>query len=264
MIREHITEEELRELECLATLRPTTKTGSTAFYEMMKPYLDGSEEGETLPVPTHNYELLKDHRQKQYEQKRIVYEAARQNNGFQDSTEDNTQFRLLWLKDELKVVKRWLSKTESGKRKKGRKEEDIKSDTAEQHKYKNYIRDQIKAAKEKLEYLRSQSARPAPDTLNPPAIGEHVKLSHSQIAILYHIAGWQITLNNANEIAGKYGLTSGQKLEATYKDLTSELTRTGKSKYRVGDYNKIAKSVPNEHKAKYDKELKAAIANNKK
>ena len=96
------------------------------------------------------------------------------------------------------------------------------------------------------------------------ATGEYTKLSHAQIAILYHIAKWPINQNNADEIARRYGQTSGQKLEKTFRDLTSELIRTAKSKYRVKDYETISSLVPLERKAVYDKELRVAVASNRK
>jgi hypothetical protein len=90
------------------------------------------------------------------------------------------------------------------------------------------------------------------------------KLSHSQIAILHHYSKLPITSNNANDIARKYGQTSGQRLEATYRDLTSELVRTGKGKNRVKDIKAVFSLLTGTAKTLAEKELKDAIANNKR
>jgi hypothetical protein len=90
------------------------------------------------------------------------------------------------------------------------------------------------------------------------------QLSHPAIAILHHINKWPIHANNANDIARKYGQTSGQKLKTTYDDLTSELVRTGKGKYTVRNYESIKFFILDSYKAQYTKELGDAINNNKK
>ncbi|GAB2575275.1 hypothetical protein [Spirosoma areae] len=91
---------------------------------------------------------------------------------------------------------------------------------------------------------------------------EPFKLSHPQIAILYHYTGQPITRNNAGEIAQKYGQNSGQRLETIYKELTSKLLRTAKGKNRVKDIKAVLPLLAGEAKVMAEKELKDAIANN--
>lgn len=93
---------------------------------------------------------------------------------------------------------------------------------------------------------------------------EQTKLSHPQIAILHHLEGWTINKNNANEIAIKYGQTSGQRLADTFKQLTSELVRTAKGKNTVTNYRALENIVSERAKSKYDKELGLALGNNAK
>lgn len=90
-----------------------------------------------------------------------------------------------------------------------------------------------------------------------------VKLSHVQISILHHLEGWPINKNNAQDIASRYGHKSGQKLNTTYENLTSELTRTAKGKLTVKNYRVIENIVSTNAKPQYNKELKEALNNNK-
>lgn len=94
--------------------------------------------------------------------------------------------------------------------------------------------------------------------------GDQIKLAHTQIAILHHYIKQPITRNNAVGIAQKYGQTSGQKLEAIYKDLISPLTRTAKGKNRVKDIETILPLLSGEAKAMANKELVEARKCNKK
>ena len=91
-----------------------------------------------------------------------------------------------------------------------------------------------------------------------------IKLSHAQIAILYHIIGQTITDNNAGGIAQKYGQTSGQRLHEYYKNLSSKLTRTGEGKNRIKDYQELEPLIPDAYKELYKKELDDTIKNNKR
>ncbi|KAB7731082.1 hypothetical protein F5984_09710 [Rudanella paleaurantiibacter] len=93
---------------------------------------------------------------------------------------------------------------------------------------------------------------------------EDTKLTHAQIAILYHLEGRTINKNNADDIARRYGQTSGQKLQEYYDDLSSELTRTAKGKKTVENYRKIESLISEMSKLKYNRELQQALINNKK
>ncbi len=97
-----------------------------------------------------------------------------------------------------------------------------------------------------------------------PEPATEIKLTHAQIAIYYHLEGWPINENNATTIAQKYGQTSGKKLANTYKELTSELTRTEKGKYTVKNYLALKSLISDNAKADYNKELEKARKNNQK
>ncbi|GAB4038713.1 hypothetical protein [Spirosoma jeollabukense] len=95
-------------------------------------------------------------------------------------------------------------------------------------------------------------------------VDEQIKLSHSQIAIFHHYIDKPINKNNAEEIANKYGQTSGQKLATSYNQLTSPLVRTSRGKNRVKDINMVLPLLEGKAKGMAEKELKEAKANNEK
>lgn len=140
MLPKHFTQEEWdKESEYLAKCQPTTKTGGTAFQEMMIPYYEWLEkQDELLPIPTHNFDLMKEARQKTYEQKLSAYKINRKNNGFEHTAKDDALFRLSWLEKELHAVESWLVDT-GLREQKGHREVDIESDKAEQTRYKQYV-----------------------------------------------------------------------------------------------------------------------------
>ena len=107
------------------------------------------------------------------------------------------------------------------------------------------------------------TSTPAAATSTPIATDQNVKLTHAQIAIFYHLEGWTVNRNNAEEIARKFGQTSGQKLEETYRQLTSELVRTAKGKYTLKNYKALELLVSDKAKNQYIRELKDVKANNK-
>ena len=104
----------------------------------------------------------------------------------------------------------------------------------------------------------------APSHSTPKANDEQITLTHSQIAILHHYSGQPITRNNSNDIARKYGQTSGQRLETIYKELTSKLVRTGKGRNRVKDIKAVLPLLTGSAKVMAEKELISAISNNRK
>lgn len=107
-----------------------------------------------------------------------------------------------------------------------------------------------------------------PEINNPVNSATDVeKLTHPQIALYYHYTQQRITPNNASDIAAKYGktsITSGQKLEETYKQLDSEPIRIAKGKNRVRDIEAVLPLLTGSAKAMADEELDKAKANNMK
>lgn len=92
---------------------------------------------------------------------------------------------------------------------------------------------------------------------------EQIKLTHPQIAILYHVCGQLITKNNKDDIAHKYGQTSGQKLLDTFCQLDDESVRTGPGRYTVKNYEKIIPLLTGAAKVLAEKELAEAKKKNK-
>jgi hypothetical protein len=97
-----------------------------------------------------------------------------------------------------------------------------------------------------------------------PIAASNMRLTHPQIALLYHLNDNLITDNNADEIARKYGQTSGQRLMIEYKNLSSQLVRTARGRYTVKNYKAIELLVDERYKDKVARELSDAIKNNKR
>ncbi|WP_080055646.1 hypothetical protein [Spirosoma aerolatum] len=155
--------------------KPLKYTGSKAFHEgIMKPYNEYLErQGKPIPVPTHDYQLLKEHRQKKYNQDLKAFISERVNNDFVNTSTDIAHFRLLWLKDELtRNVESWLSPTyPNGKPKRIFRTSDI----IEKQKYKDYVLDEIRSTEEQIQSLKNSSE------LLPDSI-EGKKVSKSKVA----------------------------------------------------------------------------------
>lgn len=65
------------------------------------------------------------------------------------------------------------------------------------------------------------------------------KLTHPQIALLYIYTHRTITQNNAQEIAGQYGQTSGDKLFREYQRLNRSISERTSSKNAVKDIESV-------------------------
>lgn len=87
----------------------------------------------------------------------------------------------------------------------------------------------------------------------------HDKLTHSQIALLYIYTYKPITKNNAQEIAEKYGQTSGQKLTEKYNKMYASLTERTSSKVAVKDIERVISLLSDpKHLKRAKDELKQA------
>jgi len=85
------------------------------------------------------------------------------------------------------------------------------------------------------------------------------KLTHSQIALLYIYTYKLITRNNAQEIAEKYGQSSGQKLTEKYNKMYANLTERTSSKVAVKDIERVISLLSDpKHLKRAKDELKQA------
>jgi len=90
--------------------------------------------------PTHNFELLKSHRLKQYEDKLVASTDKRLLNELETTLFDISMLYSDWLNDELKIIEQWLSdKYPNGDKKKPL----LSEEKIEIVKYKTFISNEI-------------------------------------------------------------------------------------------------------------------------
>lgn len=105
-------------------------------------------------------------------------------------------------------------------------------------------------------YLKSRPAPPAVEVVE--RLGND-KLSHAQIALFYIYSGQAITKNNAQNIAKRYGQTSGPKLHAKYNLLLSSITERTSPKNAAKNIEIVLKMLtePGQIKRANDELVKA-------
>lgn len=125
----------------------------------------------------------------------------------------------------------------------------------------HYIRPLIEQYQQIVNRYLPDQSEPATST---PIADERIKLTHSQIAMLYHYTNQPITRNNANAIAQKYGQTSGQKLLDIYGRMTSPLERTATAKNTIKNFSKVMPLLSGKSLELANSELADARRNNSK
>lgn len=103
--------------------------------------------------PTHNFQMLKEAREKNYLNQKIAFEEERNLTEVETTETDKIQFRIVWLENEYLVAEKWLAGNRSNKT--NRQKESTISAMIELNKYTEYLTSEIESAKAELNYLKA-------------------------------------------------------------------------------------------------------------